>query len=555
MIVLGGGLAGLTLGIHLKALRPEIEVAVLEKREGPAPDAAFKVGESTVHSGAHYFATTVGMKEHLKDEQLPKCSLRFFMPAGHNEDITRRVEFGPPTWTPDVHYQVDRGRFENALAARARSAGVDLLQGCRVEDVEIGARNHRVRFSQLGHPTEAEAGWVVDAAGRAGILRRKLGLAKEVSHRIDAAWLRLARGIDIEEWAADDEQWMGRMFERGLRRFSTNHLLGEGYWVWMIPLATGPISIGVCTDPRFHPFDEINELDRLLDWFGRHEPQLARAIEPRVGDVQDFLRVQDFAFGCERFVSPDGWSLVGEAAMFADPFYSPGSDMIAYGNTFTADLIVRSLSGEDVTDRAEYFNRFLTRTFERTIVQYQDQYELFGNPVVLGAKLTWDAVASHMFPSLLVIAQRLADLELLRAVEPDIDRAYRLHARMQDLFRDWHRHERQSWEGEMVRAIAVKPFMQVTVEVAEEYDDDSKVRDALSRHADGLEALAITIFARAARAIYREIEPGQTVNPYAITLDPGRWEREGTLSPPGLTLAAAEHLVGDASGLWPEPTA
>jgi flavin-dependent dehydrogenase len=553
VIVLGGGLAGLTLAIHLKSLRPETEVAVLEKREGPAPDAAFKVGESTVHSGAHYFATTVGMKEHLKNDQLPKCSLRFFMPADDNRDITRRVEFGPPTWPPDVHYQVDRGRFENALAGRALSAGVDLLQGCRVEDVEVGSGTHRVRFSQLGQPSEAEARWVVDAGGRASILKRKLGLAQDVGHRINSSWLRLGGGLDLEEWGAADQEWMGRMFEPGIRRFSTNHLIGEGYWVWLIPLVSGPISIGVCADPRFHPFEEINELDRLLEWFGRHEPQLAEALEPRLGDVQDFLRIEDFAFGCERLISPDGWSLVGEAGAFADPFYSPGSDIIAYGNTFTADLIVRSLSGEDVSERAEYFNDFLMRTFERTIVSYEDEYELFGNPLVMGAKLTWDAIVNHIFPTLLVIAQRLADLDLLRAVEPDIDRAYRLHERMQRLFRDWHQQERQPWEGEMVQVVAVKPFIQSTVDVAEEYDDESKIKTTFTRYADALEAFAIVIFARAARAVGRQIEPGQVVNPYAITLDPEAWDADGTLAEPGLTLAAAEELVGDASVLWPKP--
>src|ERR687896_1259611 len=78
--ILGGGLAGLTLAIQLKRRRPDTSVAVLEKREGPAPLAAFKVGESTVPSGAHYFAEVVGMKEHLQDQHLLKCGLRFFLP-------------------------------------------------------------------------------------------------------------------------------------------------------------------------------------------------------------------------------------------------------------------------------------------------------------------------------------------------------------------------------------------------------------------------------------------------------------------------------------------
>src|SRR5438270_1345940 len=102
--ILGGGLAGLTLAIQLKRVRPQTSVLVLEKREGPAPLAAFKVGESTVASGAHYFKDVVGLRDHLTEEHQPKCGLRFWMRAGENEDLVQRRELGPPGFSnkPDV---------------------------------------------------------------------------------------------------------------------------------------------------------------------------------------------------------------------------------------------------------------------------------------------------------------------------------------------------------------------------------------------------------------------------------------------------------------------
>ena len=45
--ILGGGLAGLTLALQIKQERPDTSIFIAEKREGPAPEAAFKVGEST----------------------------------------------------------------------------------------------------------------------------------------------------------------------------------------------------------------------------------------------------------------------------------------------------------------------------------------------------------------------------------------------------------------------------------------------------------------------------------------------------------------------------
>lgn len=80
--ILGGGLAGLTLALQLKRSREETTVVVIEKRAGPAPDAAFKVGESTGDVGAQYFREVVGAADHLDNVHLRKVGLRFFFPRG-----------------------------------------------------------------------------------------------------------------------------------------------------------------------------------------------------------------------------------------------------------------------------------------------------------------------------------------------------------------------------------------------------------------------------------------------------------------------------------------
>ena len=82
--ILGGGLAGLTLALQLKRENPGVSVVVAEKRKGPAPLAAFKVGESTVEVSAHYFAEICGLRDHLENDEVVKAGLRFFMPAAGN---------------------------------------------------------------------------------------------------------------------------------------------------------------------------------------------------------------------------------------------------------------------------------------------------------------------------------------------------------------------------------------------------------------------------------------------------------------------------------------
>ena len=71
VVVLGGGLAGLTFALQMQQKLPSCKITVLEKRQHPVPEAAHKVGESTVEVGAHYFGEVLGLKKHIRDDQLP----------------------------------------------------------------------------------------------------------------------------------------------------------------------------------------------------------------------------------------------------------------------------------------------------------------------------------------------------------------------------------------------------------------------------------------------------------------------------------------------------
>src|SRR5206468_7228284 len=140
-----------------------------------------------------------------------------------------------------------------------------------------------------------------------------------------------------------------------------------------------------------------------LDWLRRHEPQMAGVIESRTDEIEDFLRVEDFAYGVERVFSPDRWCLVGEAGAFADPLYSPGSDFIGYGNTFTTDLITRDLDGEDVGELVERHNSFYLRTWAYVMSRTENEFQLLGNAWIMAAKLTWSFFLNHSGVTLLMV--------------------------------------------------------------------------------------------------------------------------------------------------------
>jgi flavin-dependent dehydrogenase len=548
VVILGGGLAGLTLSIQLKRRRPETSVAVLEKREGPAPLAAFKVGESTVPAGAHYFANVIGMGDHLREEQNIKCGLRFFPPAHGNTDITKRVELGPLAYPPFETYQVDRGLFENKLAARARARGVDLTGGARVQDIELGDP-HTIGFDLFGERSTTTARWVVDASGRSSLIKRKLGLAADSGHHINSAWFRLAGGLDLEQWGASDSEWMGVMSKPGIRQYSTNHLMGEGYWVWLIPLATGPISIGVCADPRFHPFEEISEFGAMLEWLRKHEPQLAASVENRLDDVEDFLRVEDFSYDVKQMCSNDRWTLVGEAAAFADPFYSPGSDFICLSNTLTTELAVRDLDGEDVSERVEYYNGLYKRTFESVMSRYRDMYEVFGDPWVIGAGLTWTFMASHGGPSFLSIRQKMADLEFMKASEDLLAHLAELNLTARKLFKEWHELDHGDAQPTLHPPI-IKPAIEAMIGVVKPLPDDDALRAELRVQIRNQEAFLIAVFAQALKSVPDAPAIDGPVNPLAVGLDPSKWEADGLFDGSGMTIEDARALCPFIDAFW-----
>src|SRR5258708_2452086 len=148
VVVLGGGIAGLTLALELKKIRPTTSIVVIEKQEHPVPEAAHKVGESTVEIQAHYLRNVLGLQEHLQTQQLPKFGLRMFFSLDDNRDITRRVELGHAVLPPRrvATYQLDRGRLENALGCELSQQGITFLDGCKVQQIALQPESDFHRF-------------------------------------------------------------------------------------------------------------------------------------------------------------------------------------------------------------------------------------------------------------------------------------------------------------------------------------------------------------------------------------------------------------------------
>jgi flavin-dependent dehydrogenase len=436
VIIAGGGLAGLGLAKQLKQANPELSIVVVEKQGFPRPRAIAKVGESTVEIGSHYLSHHLGLLQHLKDKHLKKFGIRIFFgePA---DDFSRQDELGASQTFGIPTYQIDRGDIENHLAAELQALGVTLIDKADILQLDVRAETGTAYDKQLVIRTATgeqtlRGHWLVDTAGRASLLKNHLKLAAKNEHKSNAVWFRIDRTITLDDWCENPE-WQARCMPEGRRWLSTNHLVGPGYWVWIIPLASGVTSIGIVMDDIAFDASGIADQTSAMAWLAQHQPRCAAAI----GDARflDFVLLQDYSYDCKQLFSDQRWAIAGEAGVFADPFYSPGSDFIAFANGFICSLITAERRGQDIRVQALVYEKLLRSIYHNTLSLYTGQYGGFGDRVMMGLKLLWDYSYYWGVLSLLYFRDALCDFERIRPLAGELQKAQQLNQSIQALFR------------------------------------------------------------------------------------------------------------------------
>jgi flavin-dependent dehydrogenase len=418
--ILGGAFSGAATALMIQRRFPGARVLIVEK------NAEFdrKVGESTTEVSSCYMTRILGLANYLGHEHLAKQGLRLWFARSPDQDFDDCVEVGPRYSARVQTFQVDRAKLDSHLLGLAVEAGCELWRPAKVIDCELGGnagQTLRVNVSAQGTlgprrvshafppadspqiaPADAAqrtvtARWVIDASGRAAFLPRKLGYFRpNLEHPINAVWARFTgvRDWDSYDWRQKFPHYMAAC--RTARSWATNHLMGHGWWCWIIPLRGGDVSAGLVYDSRIFSLPEGPTVaERLYCHLTSHPVgrEIFAKAKPIEGDVHAFSALP---YHSER-VCDDGWACVGDAAGFIDPLYSPGLDFCSYTSHYVADLVSRSLANEPVADRLAEYNKqypIMYRSWFESL--YRDKYYYMGDAELMSAALLLD-VSSYYF--------------------------------------------------------------------------------------------------------------------------------------------------------------
>lgn len=393
VVVLGGAFSGASTAMLLKRERPQTSVLIVEKSK--QFDA--KVGEATTEMSAMFLTRRLAQWRHLELEQLPKEGLRYWFANADVRHHWQATEAGGFVRSAVPSFQLRRDVLDQHLLDEAVAAGAELLRPARVRDVALGKFDHRVTIDMGSATCSVGCRWVIDATGRGTFLGRKLGLiSKNEQHPTAAFWGRFRNLGHIDDLAARGPVEFARR-NLSSRRLGTNHYVGRGYWVWVIPHGHGETSVGVVWDRRLLDLHLRTDREQAFrDFLAELVPfnELLPGSELR---TEDFRYYSNLAYATTRYMG-EGWALVGDAAVFLDPYYSPGLDHCAFSVEATAEIVAIDLAGKPIVARTKEHNETFVRSYWRFFEAiYRDKYFYMGEADLLSAAFLLDTAQYYIF--------------------------------------------------------------------------------------------------------------------------------------------------------------
>ncbi|MCK8636157.1 hypothetical protein CO583_04650 [Parasaccharibacter sp. TMW2.1882] len=367
VLIIGAGFAGLTLAYQLRKKSSDLRIAIVHDSSFPLDDISDKVGESFNEIGAVYFDQMLGLKEFMKERYPRKLGMRFFK---INESSYQ--EMGYNNFTPNHAFHFERGKLENDLFDLVKDK-VDFYLNHKYLDFETvdGEKHVHVLDRNDKSSRTLKAHWLVDAAGLKKLLARKFDLTHRLPLNHSSVWFRVGGGVNVDDFLPLTSD---NPFTTENRSWSSIHLEGVGYWVWILRLSENVTSVGIIFDENMYEFQDLATWEKTKLWLRDNVRVLMDYLDEEQFPIMDFRILRRFATQSDYWVSDERWALVGDAYGIWDPYYSNGFDLIGMQNTILTELILAERAGQEIHQRIQGANRFISDVMRGFAATFTDFY-------------------------------------------------------------------------------------------------------------------------------------------------------------------------------------
>lgn len=395
VVIMGGGWAGNCQARHLLLNIPGIRIALVEPRSDAQVLEDRKLGESTVEIAAIHLCKELGLHDYLIENHPPKYGLNFHWPRQADQSAMMADYYS--VWTnrnPTIAaFQIHRGKLERDLLRMNAEMGAEVIRA-RVTDIDLqpGDERHRVVVQDdAGSGRELFARHLIDAGGRKFLIGKKTdNVLRGPEHHFGlsngASWVRV-KGVDRTRFHSGYDP----LNAVASHYYGTNHFMGVGHWIWMIPIDmdTDEISVGVMHHHQVIPASTINTQEKLYAFFKANHRILYDLLS--TGELVDFHYFGRPGHSARQLFSPDNWYVIGDAAYIFDAFYSLGTSGIAFEVESVTAIVKAKLAGdpkaEEKREAFDAFNRFFMKNMVHT---YRDHYRQLGHASAMSWRIFYE---------------------------------------------------------------------------------------------------------------------------------------------------------------------
>ena len=398
VVIMGGAFSGSSSAVLLKRQFEDLRILIIER----TVEFNRKVGESTSEVAGCFLTRILRMGMHLNAKHVMKHGLRMWFHRDGGNCPGESTELGPVYQGRLPTFQLNRITLDAEILREAEKLGCEVVRPATIRDLELGGigKNTVTYKTEDGEVRTVTAGWVIDASGKAAKIAkmRKTWRSNAGTHPTASMWTRF-RNVNFLD-SHESVKQMGGASPKVIsqRGFATNHLMGFGWWCWIIPLDSGEVSAGITWDTRLFTPPSEGEISArvkrhlLTHPIGKMMFGNAEAVE------NDNCYYKDLSYWSEE-VAGEGWIAVGDATGFMDPLYSQGLDFCAHTVYSSYTLLRDHYSGkctkEGIMKRNTEFKRSYFDWFNAL---YKDKYWYLGDAELMHAAFLMDVSTYFIGP-------------------------------------------------------------------------------------------------------------------------------------------------------------